>query len=144
MCCSRVRASELLLLLQYLLSFCALHAATTTRAPICLADLTAIRNNVAAIVISLLCCACHVSTTCGVSCVTLAAESNCSSGAPPCKLWKLFGSGFPGTPQGSTGWACFPGPHYPNATDPSCHSGGDCDKELGGCLFELASDPTGE
>ena len=58
------------------------------------------------------------------------------------RLWKLFGTDFPGTPQGSTGWACFPGPQYPNATDPSCHSGGGCDKELGGCLFELRSDPT--
>ena len=58
------------------------------------------------------------------------------------RLWKLFGSGFPSTPQGATGWACFPGPVYPNATDPGCRSGGDCDKELGGCLFELISDPT--
>ena len=48
------------------------------------------------------------------------------------RLWKLFGSGFPSTPQGATGWACFPGPVYPNATDPGCRSGGDCDKELGG------------
>jgi hypothetical protein len=55
-------------------------------------------------------------------------------------IFKLFGSNFPSTPQGSTGWACFPGPHYPNGTDPSCHSGGDCDRELGGCLFELVSD----
>ena len=58
------------------------------------------------------------------------------------RLWKLFGSGFASTPQGATGWACFPGPVYPNATDPGCHFGGNCDKELGGCLFELNSDPT--
>ena len=57
-------------------------------------------------------------------------------------LWKLFGDDFPSTPQGATGWACFPGPHYPNATDPGCKSGGNCDKKLGGCLFELNSDPT--
>jgi len=58
------------------------------------------------------------------------------------KLWKIFGSGFPSTPQGATGWACFPGPFYPNATNPGCNSGGDCDKSLGGCLFELYGDAT--
>ena len=56
------------------------------------------------------------------------------------RLWKLFGSGFTSTPQGATGWACFPGPVYPNATNPGCRSDGNCDKELGGCLFELNSD----
>ena len=57
-------------------------------------------------------------------------------------MWKLLSNEWPSTPQGATGWACFPGPVYPNATDPSCHMRGGCDKELGGCLFELASDPT--
>jgi hypothetical protein len=58
------------------------------------------------------------------------------------RLWKLFASGFTSTPQGATGWACFPGPIYPNATDPGCRSSGNCDRDLGGCLFELSSDPT--
>ena len=58
------------------------------------------------------------------------------------KLWKLFSTAWPSTPQGATGWACFPGPVYPNATSPSCGMRGECDKELGGCLFDLASDPT--
>ena len=74
--------------------------------------------------------------------LTVKAESNCTSGLAPCKIWKILSGYFPSTPQGATGWACFPGPHYPNGTDPSCHSGGNCDKELGGCLFELISDPT--
>ena len=58
------------------------------------------------------------------------------------KLWKIFGSGFPSTPQGATGWACFPGPFYPNGTNPGCNAGGDCDKAVGGCLFELYGDET--
>ena len=46
----------------------------------------------------------------------------------------------PGTPQGATGWGCFPGPVYPNGSDPECRTGGNCSKALGGCLFELVSE----